>query len=131
MARYSGDIELFFRKNGMEGFRTSRHNVVRTTRHGVAYLGEQVGVEETNVEEVRLERVVHLLEKSGGKLLKQSREKSAGRWLKGILQEVFRFDREHSLPGNRSIHNGFYTFILSPIFQFSLKFFLWLRTRLS
>lgn len=106
MARYVGNIDLFFRKDNLEAYQTSNENVIRRLRQGNIYLGEGIDpCKETDIEEVRLQRAVSLLQKSGGRLLKQNSEKAVGQRLKKLLRGVFGFDQNH-FPGNRSIHTG-------------------------
>jgi hypothetical protein len=61
---------------------------------------------DTNFEALRVKRAVSLLEKTGGSLLKQSKDKRSRSRLAALLWEVFCFDETQYLPGMRSIHKG-------------------------
>lgn len=107
MARYVGDFEMFFNVDEMEAYRTMDDTIIRMRNSKEAYLGEAVNLYKgLDVEGIRLKRALTLIQKSGGQLLKKSKDKGSLSRLKKVLQEVMCYDEEHYYPGERSIYNG-------------------------
>lgn len=107
MARYVGEPELFFNVDGMEAFRTVDDTIIRKQNSKEAYLGETVNLYKgLDVEGIRLKRATTLILKSGGQLMKMSKDKGSLSRLKNILLEVMRHDDTKFSSGERSIYNG-------------------------
>lgn len=110
MARYIGKLELFFNVNEMDAFRASGETRIRNRNSREAYLGEVVNpYKGLDIEGIRLKRAITLIQKSGGQLLKKSKDKGALRRFKNLFEKIMCYDDEHHYPGERSIYNGLLT----------------------
>lgn len=110
MARIVGNNRLFYRNATDETYQSKDGTIARVTRSNLKYLGDKVNIyKDTDIEGVRVRRAVSLLEKSGGQLLQQSKDKGFRKRLRGLFYEVLQFDEEHYQPGLRSVHTGLLT----------------------
>lgn len=107
MARLEGKLEVFFKTDGMEAFRSQGETPLRMRNSAEAYLGEFVNpYKGLDIEGIRLERALNLIKQSGGSFFKKSKNKRALSRLKKVLEEVMSYDEEKHSPGERSIYNG-------------------------
>lgn len=110
MARILSDKTVFYRLDFGEAYETDDGIITREARDGLVYLGDRVNPEtDTNIEVVRVKRAVTLLEKSGGRLLRQTKDKGSRQRLAHLCKAVLRFDPEFFTPGLRSVHQGLTT----------------------
>jgi len=100
----------FYKFDTDEAYQTVDGTIARMARSQLKYLGDKVAIyREPDIEGLRVKRAISLLEKSGGQLLKQTKDKGSGRRLAALFREVFCFDEEHYSPGLRSVYNGLLT----------------------
>lgn len=98
---------MFYRFDAYEAYETSEGSITRVTRDNHTYLGDYVNpFKATDVEGLRVKRALSLLEKSGGRLLRQTKDKRSGQGLAVLLRQVFSFDATQFTPGMRSIYQG-------------------------
>jgi hypothetical protein len=110
LAKLVGKKRCFYRFDTDEAYQTEDGTILRMTRSHLKYLGDKIDIyRDTDIEGIRLKRAISLIEKSGGQLLKKSKDKGSGRRLSGLLRKVFSYDEENYQPGLRSIHNGLLT----------------------
>ncbi len=110
MARIVNNKDVFYRFDSDEAYHTWEGTIARMSRPNIKYLGDKVNEhKDVDIEGIRVKRAVSLFEKSGGQLLKQTKDKGSGKRLSGLFREVLKFDEEHYYPGLRSVHNGLLT----------------------
>lgn len=110
MAKLVSKKRCFYRFDTDEAYQTEDGTILRMTRSHLKYLGDKTDIyRDTDIEGIRVKRAISLLEKSGGQLLKQTRDKGSRRRLEALLLEVFPFDDAHYQAGMRSLHNGLQT----------------------
>ncbi len=98
---------IFFRLGSYEGYLTAYGPRIREMRANFNYLGDKVDEYlDDNIEALRIKRAIDLLEKSGGKFLKQAKDRNSRRRLGDLFREVLRFDATQFRPGMRSIYQG-------------------------
>lgn len=110
MAKLVGNKRCFYKFETDEAYQTEDDTIVRMTRSDLKYLGDKIDIyRDTDIEGIRVKRAISLIEKSGGQLLKRTKDKGSRRRLEALLRQVFAFDEEFYQPGLRSIHNGLLT----------------------
>jgi hypothetical protein len=107
LAKLVGKKRCFYKFETDEAYQTENGTILRMTRSHLKYLGDKIDIyRDTDIEGIRVKRAISLLEKSGGQLLKRTKDKGSRRRLEVLLRQVFPFDEEHYQPGMRSLHNG-------------------------
>jgi len=110
LAKLLGNKRCFYRMDTDEGYQTKDGTILRMTRSHLKYLGDKVDIyTDTDIEGIRVKRAITLIEKSGGLLLKRTKDKGSRRRLEALLLKIFTFDEAHYQSGLRSIHNGLFT----------------------
>lgn len=110
LAKLVGDKRCFYKFETDEAYQTEDGTILRMTRSHLKYLGDKIDIyRDTDIEGIRVKRAVSLIEKSGGQLLKRTKDKGSRHRLETLLRKAFPFDEEHYYPGTRSIYNGLLT----------------------
>lgn len=107
IARIVSHSIVFFRIDPHEGYLTKDGPRVRDMRMNYVYLGDKVDAYvDEDIEALRINRAIMLLEKSGGKFLKGSKDRSSRRRLGYLLKEVMSFDTVALCSAFRSVYRG-------------------------
>ncbi|WP_334114079.1 hypothetical protein [Paucihalobacter sp.] len=106
MARILNNETIFYSFDSNEAYETEEGSIARIKRDNCAYLGNKVDeFKDNDIEGLRLNRAVALIEKSGGRLLKQTKDKGSKRRLLRLLKLVLTHNNEQFL-GMRSVYRG-------------------------
>lgn len=110
MAKLVGNKRCFYSLDTSEAYQTEDGTIARLTRSDLKCLGDKIDIyRDTDIEGLRVKRAISLIEKSGGQLLKRTRDKSSRRRLEIIMRKVLGCYEENYQVGMRSIHNGLLT----------------------
>jgi hypothetical protein len=109
LARLISNKIIFFRIGSKEAYESIYGVIVKNLRKNTRYLGDDVGaLDENNAVSERIDRALTLIEKSGGRLLRETKQRYYRSRLKVLLQALLCLDNAHYLSSSCSIYASLY-----------------------